>query len=219
MCFSPEASFAGGVIISAIGVATVSHVHKKSQIIFAAIPLFFGIQQITEGFLWLSLQNSSLDYFKQLSTYIFLIMANVLWPIIIPLSVLFMEKHNKRKFMLCILLIMGIALASYYAFCLSYFSVNPQIIGYHIQYNNNFPKSLELFTFFVYLVVTISPLFISSIKGTHLLGVLMFLACTITAIFFTQYLASVWCFFAALISAVIFWILRDSKKISVLKLI
>jgi len=44
MCFSPEASFAGGVIISAIGIATVKKVHKPSQIIFATIPLFFGIQ-------------------------------------------------------------------------------------------------------------------------------------------------------------------------------
>jgi hypothetical protein len=35
----------------------------------------------------------------------------------------------------------------------------------------------------------------------------------VTAIFFTEYLTSVWCFFAALISAVIFWILRDSKRI------
>jgi hypothetical protein len=40
----------------------------------------------------------------------------------------------------------------------------------------------------------------------------MFLSCAVTAIFFTQYLTSVWCFFAALISGVIFWILRDSKR-------
>jgi hypothetical protein len=42
---------------------------------------------------------------------------------------------------------------------------------------------------------------------------LMFLSCLITAVFFTQYLISVWCFFAAMISMVIFWILRDSKKV------
>ena len=57
MCFSPEASFTGGVIIFSIGVAAVKSVHKPNQLIFAIIPLFFGIQQITEGFLWLSLQN------------------------------------------------------------------------------------------------------------------------------------------------------------------
>jgi len=66
--------------------------------------------------------------------------------------------------------------------------------------------------FIIYLIVTITPLFISSIKRTHIMGVLMFLSCLVTAIFFTQYLTSVWCFFAALISGVIFWILKDSKS-------
>jgi hypothetical protein len=55
--------------------------------------------------------------------------------------------------------------------------------------------------------------------------VFMFLSCLVTAIFFTQYLTSVWCFFAAVISGVIFWILRDSKrkflfdKLSLLKIV
>ena len=59
MCFSAGASFAGGVIISAIGVATVLKVHKPSQIVFASIPLFFGFQQFVEGFVWLILQRGS----------------------------------------------------------------------------------------------------------------------------------------------------------------
>jgi hypothetical protein len=45
-----------------------------------------------------------------------------------------------------------------------------------------------------------------------MLGILMFFSCLITAIFFRQFLTSVWCFFAALISGVIFWILHDSRK-------
>ena len=60
MCFSPEASFAGGIIISAIGVATVRKVHNPTQIVFASIPLFFGIQQIAEGFVWITLPGHDL---------------------------------------------------------------------------------------------------------------------------------------------------------------
>jgi len=33
----------------------------------------------------------------------------------------------------------------------------------------------------------------------------------VTIIFFSHYLTSVWCFFAALISVAIFWILSESK--------
>ena len=212
MCFSATASFAGGVIISAIGVATVREIHKPSQLVFASIPLFFGLQQIIEGTLWLTIPLPDLMSLQKISTYFFLIMADFLWPTIIPLAVLLMEEKKKRKKILRILFVLGLSLSLYYAYCLLFFNVTPQIMGYHILYKSDFPKSLEMPAFIIYLIVTITPLFVSSIQRTHLLGILMFLSCLVTAIFFTQYLTSVWCFFAALISAVIFWILRDAKK-------
>jgi hypothetical protein len=212
MCFSAEASFAGGVIISTIGVATVKEVHKPSQLVFASIPLFFGLQQFAEGCLWLTLRNPEYGNVQIFSKYIFLIMAEVLWPMMIPLSVFFMEENKKRKRILRILLFMGVSVSLYYAFCLLFFNVTPQIMGYHIQYRSDFPKSLTALAFIVYFIASITPLFVSSIQRTHLLGILMFLSCVVTAVFFWQYLASVWCFFAALISGVIFWILRDAKR-------
>ncbi len=212
MCFSPEASFAGGIIILAIGVATVTKIHKPSQLVFACIPLFFGIQQITEGVLWISFPLSEHYYLQKTATYIFLIMADVLWPTLIPISVLLMERNKKKRSILWILFGIGSLLSLYYASCLLLFHVTPQVECYHIHYVNDFPKSVSMIASIFYLVATITPLFVSSIKRTHLLGVLMALSCLVTAIFFTQYLTSVWCFFAALISGVIFWILRDSKR-------
>jgi len=211
MCFSAEASFAGGIIITSIGIATIRKIHNPSQIVFASIPLFFGIQQIVEGVLWLTLPNPEYLSIQRFSTYAFLIMADVLWPLMIPFSVLFMEVNKKRKKIVWILLILGTITSIYYTYCLLSFNVNPQIMEYHIKYNSDFPNPMKIPAFIVYLIATITPLFVSSIKRTHLLGVLMFFSCLVTAIFFTQYLASVWCFFAALISGVIYWILRDSK--------
>lgn len=213
MCFSAGASFAGGVIISAIGVVTVRKVHKPSQILFASIPLFFGLQQIAEGLLWITLPTSEYIGLRHVSTYIFLAMAQVIWPMLIPLSVLLMEKsENKRKYLLG-LFFTGVLLSLYYTVCLISFDVRPEIQGFHVYYDNDFPVSFRIPAFGIYLVATITPLFVSSIKRTHMLGILMTLSCLITGIFFTQYLLSVWCFFAALISGVIYWILHDSKKL------
>ena len=212
MCFSPEASFAGGVIISAIGVATVKKIHNPSQIVFASIPLFFGIQQIAEGFLWMTLPDHDFLNVQKISTYLFLILAQVIWPSMIPVSVMLMADNIKRKKILRILSGIGVLLSMYYAFCLLTFNVSPEISGFHILYKNEFPPSLSNPAFSVYLTVTITPLFVSGIKRTWLLGILMSLSCLVSAYFFTQYLTSVWCFFAALISMVIFWILSDSKK-------
>jgi len=212
MCFSPEASFAGGVIISTIGIATIKKVHKPSQLVFASIPLFFGIQQIAEGFLWLTLAYSEYETIQKISAYTFLVMAQVLWPLIIPISLLLMEENKTRKKGLKILMTAGLSLSIYYIYCLLVFDVNPQIMDYHIKYKTNFPRSLRIPAFIVYLTVTITPLFLSTVKKTHLLGSLMFLSCIVSVLFFTQYLTSVWCFFAAIISGVIYWILRDTKK-------
>jgi len=212
MCFSPEASFAGGIIISSIGIATIYKVHKSSQLLFACIPLFFGIQQIAEGFLWLNLPYPESLLVQNLSIYVFLIMADVLWPVLIPLAILLMEENKKRKRVLRGLLVLGVILGLYYSCCLLFLHVTPQIEGYHIRYHNDFPRSTANVAFVVYLLATIPPLFISSIKRMHLFGICMLASCMITAFFFTQYLTSVWCFFAALISGVIFWILSDSKK-------
>jgi hypothetical protein len=214
MCFSPEASFAGGVIISAIGVITIRKVRKPSQIIFASIPLFFGIQQIAEGFVWMTLPLPEYIAVQKVFVYMFLIMAQVIWPVMIPLSVLFMEESKKKKKILYLLLGTGVLLSLYYGFCLIFFHITPQIESFHIVYHKDFPESLGMPATIVYLIATIPPLFISSVKRTHLLGILMTFSCIVTIIFFRQYLVSVWCFFAAIISGVIYWILTDLKRVS-----
>lgn len=215
MCFSAEASFAGGIIISAIGAATVSKVHKSSQVVFASIPLFFAAQQVAEGCLWLTIPDNELLVIQKICTYIFLVMALVIWPLLIPVSISLMEKNPKKKGILTFILITGVVVSLYYSVCLLFLHVSPEISGYHILYKSNFPKALSNPVFIVYLVVTIVPLFVSSIKRTRIMAVLMMFSCIVTAIFYKEYLTSVWCFFAAFISGIIFWILSDSKRDSI----
>jgi len=212
MCFSTEASFIGGAVISAIGIATIRKVHKPTQIVFAIIPLFFGLQQIAEGFVWLSLQNPDYGGFTKPAMYVFLIMAEVFWPFMVPLAVLHMEKNEKRIKILWALLSLGLTVSLYFTVCLLLYKVTPEIRGYHIEYVEGYPQSIRLIIFTVYLISTITPLFVSTIKRTYILGILMSLSCLVTIIFFTQFLTSVWCFFGALLSIVIFWILHDAKR-------
>ena len=215
MCFSPEASFAGGVVLISIGVATARRIQKPSQLLFAMIPIFFGLQQLAEGFVWVSLQNPEYFQVQKVSTMAYLIFAQVFWPVYIPLAVLLMEENQKRKRILKVFLVTGIVVFLYYTFCLIYFDVYPQIEHYHIRYYKGFPKFLNNPALAIYLISTLVPLFISTIKGLRYFGALMFFSCLVTAIFYTQYLTSVWCFFAAIISVVIYWIIRDLNRKSV----
>jgi hypothetical protein len=212
MCFSAGASFVSGAVLSSVGIVALKEVKKPSQVAFASIPLLFGIQQITEGAVWLALTDPAYAHVQHAGTTLFLIMAKVFWPAMIPLSVLLMEEDGKKKRMLSILLAMGLSVTLYYSYCLVFLNVMPQIAGHHIQYISDYPESLAVPVFIVYFIAAVTPLFISSIKRTRLLGVLMFISSLVTAIFFFHYLTSVWCFFAAIMSVVVVWILRESGR-------
>jgi hypothetical protein len=214
MCFSAGASFAGGVIISSIGIASVSKARKSPQIVFAGIPLLFGLQQFAEGCLWLTLPHPDpqLYYFRKTCTYIFMITAQVIWPLLIPFSVLKMEKDARRRKILKYFVICGAAVSAYYAVCQLLLHIDAKIEGYHVLYKTDFPEKLSNPVFIVYLFAAITPLFISSYKKMRIMAVMMMLSCLLSAIFYKEYLTSVWCFFAALISVVIYWIIVGSGR-------
>jgi len=54
MCFSASASFIAGASLFAVGVATLKRARARAELPFAMIPLLFGIQQLTEGVIWLT---------------------------------------------------------------------------------------------------------------------------------------------------------------------
>ena len=81
MCFSAGASFAAGAVLSIIGVGSIRKAQSPSQVLFASIPLVFSVQQVSEGVLWLALQNSKFESLAPLATYLFLFFAQVLWPL------------------------------------------------------------------------------------------------------------------------------------------
>jgi hypothetical protein len=101
----------------------------------------------------------------------------------------------------------------YYTYCLLFLNVTPNIAGNHIQYISDYPESLAGPVFIIYFVASLTPLFISSVKGTKLFGALLFVSALVTIIAFMEYLTSVWCFFAAVLSVVVYRIVSDSKEI------
>ena len=210
MCFSAEASFAGGAIITVIGIASLRKVTKTSQLPFASIPLIFGVQQISEGFVWLSLQSPHPPPGLTLPSMIFLLLALVIWPTMIPFSVLRMEESEKKRRMLKFMLAAGIITSLYYGAGLVIFNATPMISEHHIRYANDFPARLSLPVFGFYLIATLTPFFVSGVRRMSLMGILMMVSCLITGVVYTEYLTSVWCFFAALTSGVIYWILGES---------
>lgn len=141
MCFSAGASFAAAAFLATIGFLSIRHAPARLQF-FAMIPLFFAIQQFSEGFIWLMTTGvpteikSPLEiplimifgplgtiakkfalpkyyaFIKKLFTFVFLTFAMVVWPTWIPFATAVAEKNHRRKSMIVVLLLLGIFISA-----------------------------------------------------------------------------------------------------------
>lgn len=208
MCFSAEASFGASVILGTMGVFTLKKASTSSEKFFASLPLVFAIQQLIEGFLWVAIEN---DYpvLRSTCTYLFVIIAQIIWPTLVPFSIMMMEPEKKRKNLLNLFLIFGSIASVYLAYCITIFSVRAEIDNHHIYYALSFPHINKVVISMFYVIPTILSPFISSIKRMKILGVLILLTFAVTQYFYTKQAISVWCFFAAIMSIQIWVIINQ----------
>jgi len=212
MCFSAQASFTSGVVLTAIGIATLSKVRKPEQKLFAVIPILFAFQQFAEGVLWVTLRSGGYERLQDVATHIFLVTALIIWPVMVPLSVWFIEGVKTRRKILVGLILAGGVVSIFYAICLLSFNVYPEIQSFHMVYVNNFPGAPLGIGLFFYAAATIAPLFVSSVRRMWPFGLLIATSFIVTGLFYAEYLTSVWCFFAALISVSIYWVLIEARS-------
>jgi hypothetical protein len=212
MCFSTNMSLGAGAALGVIGILSVRKVRKPSQLAFAAIPLLFSTQQFSEAFVWLSLTSKQFEAWETTATTVFMFFAQALWPAWVPLSIWLLEKEPKRKKMLLILTGMGSLLACYLTYYLFIYPVYAAANAHHIAYTLDFPPQFINISIAIYMLSIIGSLFISSEKKIQLLGAAVLGSLVLTQLFYAYYLISVWCFFAAVVSGSVLYLVTDMNK-------
>lgn len=212
MCFSASASFAAGAVLTAIGAVALRKTTKPQQLPFAGIPILFAAQQFAEGFLWLSLSNPDYAALKMPCTYLFLFFAQVFWPFWVPFAIMKLETHPRRKKILRIMFAIGSMVSLYFITCMMIFPVNGVIRECHIFYTFGYPVVMTPVVTGFYAIATIGSLMFSSVRGMKLFGALVLLAYLVTGVFYFDFFVSVWCFFSALLSAMIVWIILHLRS-------
>ena len=208
MCFSAEASFGAAAILTVIGVVTIKKTTHKSQLWFASIPLVFGVQQLAEGVLWLTLPNPEQVGIQIAATYVFIFFAQIIWPFIVPFGVLMLDKKSERKLIQKILAGVGILVSSILAYFLIAYNMQANISDHHIAYTQNYPKTIYKYGAILYGAATILSLFFSNVKRMWLLGIFIATSYGITLYFYEHHVLSVWCFFSSLISVYIYLLIK-----------
>ncbi len=205
MCFSAPASFIAGTALSVIGVAALRKTRAKSEIPFAMIPFLFGIQQLTEGVIWLTFSYDA-PLLRQTMTYVYSGFSHVLWPIYVPFAMGIMEAVPWRKKAIFAFLVPGVAVGLYLLYYIVATPMVAKVVGKHIVYDS--PHFYILPVMIFYLAATCVSCFFSSHGFVKLFGGLMLLSFIAAYIIHVWALVSIWCFFAAILSLLIYLHLR-----------
>lgn len=210
MCFSASASFGASAFLTVIGVFTMKQVRQRNQIPAAMIPFFFAIQQAVEGVVWLSFDHAAFEPWKTVAVYCFLFFAFVIWPVWIPASVWSLERKPCSRF-LPMLTALGALISLYLFVGLCSYDIETTVLSCHIRYDLPLATYNVYVSSLLYALVTILPFFFGRTRYLTLGGILGFGSWVISYLFYHYAFISVWCFFAALISALTLFIIHSQR--------
>jgi hypothetical protein len=213
MCFSATGSFAVAGFLGGVGTATLARNASVPHRMLAAIPLLFAAQQATEGVVWLTMADGDGAQPHRLAVTGFLAFAFVVWPTWLPLALWSAESDPKRRQLLLGLCAVGMAASTYAALAFASWQPIARIAGHsiHYQYAAGQTGPGPVFTLVAYTLATVVPFFVSSITLARTIGIVFVASLVATFLIERAALASVWCFFAAILSLLVFFALEREQ--------
>jgi len=202
MCFSAEASFVSGAILTVGGAATLKQVRDPGQLPFATFPLIFALHQFIEGSLWLTQSNSVPPDIVAFLSHAFPFIAYVVWPILMPFSIFRLEATPWRRKLLLSCMTVGTGLSAFYLYYIAKGPVTAVFVNQSIHYEFYF--SFWTLSQWLYGFSIIVAAFLSSHKWINVFGIGLVIAYNIAKQFYLASYPSVFCYLAAWLSLIVY---------------
>lgn len=143
----------------------------------------------------------------------FLFFADLFWPFFVPLAAAFVEENRKKRQVFLFFSFFG------GLFGLSLFLpllFEPDWLSVQIKQGSILYKLVQIYdkiipqpgVRIIYVIIVATPLLASSAINIRTLGLLLLLSIIVSTLLFSYAFVSVWCFFAAIISLYILWIIN-----------
>jgi hypothetical protein len=202
MCFSPQADLVGGAVISGIGVDALRHVDRRaSHVALASLPVLFGCHQLVEAVIWLSLQGHVSPGLGRTALWVYLTVAFVILPIFVPIAVAAIEPARWRRRLAGSLAVIGIVVGGILLAAMVRGPMTVAICPYHLAYGVRLSDGWAIAV--AYVVATCGAALLSSDRRIRIFGVANLVAVAVIARLTIDGFASLWCAWAAVISAAI----------------
>ena len=215
MCFSATVNFAGSAVLGVAGIATLTKVKHRHELLFAGLPLLFAIHQFIEGFVWLGLDGILSRAVAHNMGAAFMLYAQGLLPFLVPLSVLLFEPKVKSRRRMLPFVVIGGATTLYILWALTAFPLQVYAEENSIVYINQATNNIVVALF--YVIVTCGALFFSQIRMMVVFGVANLVILLIVMAVKRYAFTSVWCAYAAVASVIIlayFWTSHEERPFS-----
>ncbi len=220
MCFSATASFVAAVGLAPVGIVSLAMARRfdpERWQPLALMPILFAIQQALEGFVWLGLDPPGGSAGLRMVSLAYLGFAYALWPVWIPWSALrlgsgLLSPGQQRLFRALSGLGALLGAGLWIPLLFDPGLINPTVRGGSIDYQAHPPwadKMGHLPVTLLYVLIICLPLLLHPYRRLNLLGVALAVAFVVAQVAFLQAFSSVWCYFSALISILMLWILSD----------
>ena len=211
MCFSATASFTAGATLLGVGALTLRRTTLSVEIPFASIPVLFGIQQLIEGGLWLTFLDQA-PHLNTILTHIYSLFSHVLWPIFVPIAVLLLEPVRWRRTALKALAVAGTLAGLYLLYFWAMGPTTSRVVGQHIIYDS--PHFYIAPILVLYVLSTCVSSLVSSHSAVRWFGAVSLASYAAASAFYAVWFISVWCFFAAVMSATVWLYFRKPRRLA-----
>lgn len=212
MCFSAPVSFAASAFVAGAGALALRETRAVTERPFASVPLLFAMQQFVEGVLWLLLPQIGTGGASHLLVQIYAFFIGVIWPMVIPLGILLIESDRLRKRLMTGVLAIGVIVAIGTFIIILRYGVEVAVVNHCLVYSNPFGGGLLVRS--AYVIATCAAYFLSSHRSVRWIGIAMLGGFGVAYSFYHLNWPSVWCFFAALVSALIYYHFRRARMVA-----
>jgi hypothetical protein len=214
MCISASVSYSAAVVLVTISLCAIQQARRlhSPYLMWALIPIFFGFQQAFEGRVWQSLDtgNASAVVPFALGFHFF---SHFLWLWWLPLCSYLVEPGKIRK-----RIFGGCAIFGAFAGALVYsvMLLHPEwmtvaVKEHSIVYNFSAPYrstiNIPITPVMLYALTILVPLLLSSHRQIRIFGGLTALSMALASAAYNEAFVSVWCFFAAVLSLYIIYMI------------
>lgn len=205
MCFSAAASFTAAGALAALGGVSIAAAAEKRATLFAAVPLGFAVQQVSEGVVWLTIDAPAHHVLHRVAVFTFLFFALVVWPTWIPVAVGRAERNDARRRWLGRLMWMGVAVSAVALMLLLGWEPHARVDEHSLRYSFGAESGelVHILLVAAYVAPTLGPFFISTINLSNVFGSALIASMIAALVIRHDALTSVWCFFAAILSAIV----------------